>query len=466
MKRTILGVFVSLLAISLVFGSQANSVKASSTYPSGSLVNDGGTIYFISGTTKVPFTNWQSFVGLGYSLNQVTNGDTSGYTASSSYMISTANAAHPWGSWVSHNGTVYYSTQSGLVGVPTPAIFTANGGQWKFVVPANQYDLNTIAPSSTLANNDSRVYSPTNPNPIKACPAWGCSGPEPVQPTPIPTPIAQTTTFTIPFWGVQFQIPSGLSDLQYANIDITPDVLPFSTQSLINLDQSTGGSYCAASQAPLGAISRSSSSVTGPATLIGVIDHYYYYYGGPQATCSNNTQVQSLQSTQKTELANAITSLVALTSSTPSTTAPTISTVTPSSGPAGTQITITGTGFLALKLYDPGSNPDQSTDGIFLTNGTVWSDQASPTTTNIQSDNTITATLNTGACQGPTDICSSNFSSVLMPGNYLLYVVTANGTSNKINFTVKVADVTSNPISESLNNTLTSPINVYPGVTN
>jgi hypothetical protein len=103
-------------------------------------------------------------------------------------MISTANAAHPWGSWVSHNGTVYYSTQSGLVGVPTPAIFTANGGQWKFVVPANSYDLTTITPSSTLANNDSRVYSPTNPNPIKACPAWGCSGPEPV-PTPINSPI-------------------------------------------------------------------------------------------------------------------------------------------------------------------------------------------------------------------------------------------------------------------------------------
>jgi hypothetical protein len=285
MKKLLSSVSVSFLAFVMIFGFQFGQAKAQSSYPSGSLVNDGGTIYLIRGTQKVPFTNWPSFVGLGYSLKNVVSGDTSGYTVSSNYVVS-ANAAHPWGSWVSYNRTVYYSTSSGIVGVPTPEVFTTDGGQWSYVVPANKYDLASINGSSVLADNDSRVY----------------------------------------------QTPGSIS---------VPPVA-----------------------------------------------------------------------------------------------APVITSVTPNNGPVGTAITISGSGFSALKLYDPGSNPSPNTDGVFLTNGSVWSDQVSPTTTNIQSDNTITTTLNTGACQGPTDICSSNFSSILTPGSYSLYVVTVNGTSNEVNFTV------------------------------
>lgn len=135
-------------------------------YPSGSLVNDNGTIYFINGTTKIPFTNWQAFVGLGYSLRNVTNGDLSNYNPSTTYFITTANTEHPWGSWLLYNGTVYYSHVNGQVGVPSAEIFLQNGGDWKYVVKANQYDIDVLNSSLTLpllSLNDERIYSqPTN----------------------------------------------------------------------------------------------------------------------------------------------------------------------------------------------------------------------------------------------------------------------------------------------------------------
>jgi hypothetical protein len=136
----------------------------SSTYPyaSGGLVNDHGTIYFIRGTVKVPFTNWAAFVGLGYSSKNVVAGDLTNYTPSQTYVIKTANAEHPWGSWLSYKGTVYYSTQGGLIGVPSAEVFTSNGGQWPFVVKANKYDiaaLQSVPNLPVLADADPRVSS-------------------------------------------------------------------------------------------------------------------------------------------------------------------------------------------------------------------------------------------------------------------------------------------------------------------
>ncbi len=131
-------------------------------YPSGSLINDNGTIYFISGHTKVPFTNWQAFDGLGYLLKNVVAGDLTNYVRATNYLITTANATHPWGSWVIHNGTVYYSSQDGLIGVPSAQVFTSNGGNWNLLVKANSYDvevLNANPNLPVLELNDPRVYS-------------------------------------------------------------------------------------------------------------------------------------------------------------------------------------------------------------------------------------------------------------------------------------------------------------------
>ena len=181
---------ISCLAVSVpVFSVQAityaevsgkGQVLGESTsfnpYPTGTLVNDDGTIYFISGTTKIPFTSWQAFVGLGYLGKQVVEGDLTNYTLAKNYIINSPNIEHPWGSWLIYKGTVYYSSAEGLIGVPSTQVFTSNGGDWTYIVKANSYDIANLKAKPNLpllTVNDPRVnaQSPqltgviTNPNP-------------------------------------------------------------------------------------------------------------------------------------------------------------------------------------------------------------------------------------------------------------------------------------------------------------
>ncbi len=130
-------------------------------YPTASLVKDGGTIYFISGITKIPFANYKAFTGLGYSLHNVVTGDLSNYELQT-YIISTANTSHPWDSWVSYKGAVYYFTSDGMIGVPSADVFLSNGGKWNLVVKANKYDIfiiNTNSALAVLTSGDARVSS-------------------------------------------------------------------------------------------------------------------------------------------------------------------------------------------------------------------------------------------------------------------------------------------------------------------
>src|SRR4051812_21668448 len=78
---------------------QGKVLGDSAPYATGSLVSDGGVIYFIYQQLKVPFTSQAVFTGLGYSLANVTHGDLSGYSLSTDYVISSSRAAHPWGTW-------------------------------------------------------------------------------------------------------------------------------------------------------------------------------------------------------------------------------------------------------------------------------------------------------------------------------------------------------------------------------
>jgi hypothetical protein len=153
------------LSYTEIVNSQQSRVLGSTTsasypYPSGSLVSQSGTIYFISGTFKIPFTSYQAFSGLGYSLKNVAKGDLSAY-GSSTYVISTPNVNHPYGSWVNYKNVVYYITSQGLIGVPSAAVFTNNGGSWNMVVKTNKYDISILNANPHLAvltNNDPRIY--------------------------------------------------------------------------------------------------------------------------------------------------------------------------------------------------------------------------------------------------------------------------------------------------------------------
>ena len=127
----------------------------SSTYHDGTLVNDGGTIYVVYKGSKTPFASASAFLGLGYSFASVVNGSTSSLTLSGT-VISSASAAHPYGSWIDSNGTVYFVHATGLIPVPSASVFTSNNGQWDLVVPANSADM-AMTVLSVMQPGDSRV---------------------------------------------------------------------------------------------------------------------------------------------------------------------------------------------------------------------------------------------------------------------------------------------------------------------
>ncbi len=201
---------LALLAFCIIMATQAKSASALTVadffrmsavlgeaisnpfpFPNASLVKDQGTIYFISGTTKVPFTNWKAFTGLGYKLKDVVSGDLSNYSLSTGYTINTANAEHPWSSWISYKGVIYFSTQDGLIPVPSADVFLSNGGKWNLVIKANKYDIAALKKGGSLGNltlNDSRVGGQTALQFSTPTVAQNNPAPAPVvTPTPVPT---------------------------------------------------------------------------------------------------------------------------------------------------------------------------------------------------------------------------------------------------------------------------------------
>ena len=130
-------------------------------YPSGSLVKDGPAIYLIRGSYKIGFTNFSAFIGLGYSVKNVVSGSTASYTSEpNNYLIRTSTQTHPWGSWILYNKTVYYSSEAGMIGVPSPSILQSNGGSLTYLVPANAADIQLInsTPLPVMGSGDGRIY--------------------------------------------------------------------------------------------------------------------------------------------------------------------------------------------------------------------------------------------------------------------------------------------------------------------
>lgn len=113
----------------------------------GSLINDKGTVYLITNGQREGFTSAANFLGLGYSFSNVLAGDTSFMT--SGPVISTTDMAHPAGTLVNQAGTVYLITSTGKQGIPSLAVFNSWGYSFGKVAPANSYD-NALPMSSGI----------------------------------------------------------------------------------------------------------------------------------------------------------------------------------------------------------------------------------------------------------------------------------------------------------------------------
>lgn len=105
----------------------------------GSLINDHGTIYIITNGLRAGFTSDSVFRGLGYSYANVIDGDTSFMVTLP--PINSVNRAHPTGTVINQDGTLFFMTASGgKYGIPNLDIFNSWGLKLSEVVPANSYD--------------------------------------------------------------------------------------------------------------------------------------------------------------------------------------------------------------------------------------------------------------------------------------------------------------------------------------
>ena len=136
-------------------GSSGAGVLGVSTYKSGQLIKENGTIYIVYRGLKNGFANWGAFSGFGFSLNNVMDVGNSGLV-DSGYTLSTSNASHPWGAWVKSGATVYFVHETGIIPIPDWNTFLNNGGQANWIITANWRDLQ-LPRLSPMSYSDARV---------------------------------------------------------------------------------------------------------------------------------------------------------------------------------------------------------------------------------------------------------------------------------------------------------------------
>ena len=75
------------------------------------------------------------------------------------YAISSASQDHPWYSWLLYGKTVYYFSPSGMIPVPSFAVFTNNGGSLSRLLPMNKADIAIVKTSvlPVMVSGDGRV---------------------------------------------------------------------------------------------------------------------------------------------------------------------------------------------------------------------------------------------------------------------------------------------------------------------
>ena len=129
-------------------------VYADTTFKTGALVLDSGTVYLIYRDQRIGFASERVFLDLGYQWSDVVYGNTSNLPYI--YTVTNATYAHPWGSWVKSGSSIYFVHEDGLIPVSSESIFKNNGGESKLTVPMNYYD-SQINKLSKMKNNDSRL---------------------------------------------------------------------------------------------------------------------------------------------------------------------------------------------------------------------------------------------------------------------------------------------------------------------
>ena len=136
-------------------GGGNGGVLGATTYPNGSLISDGTTVYITYKNTETAFANASAFLGLGFKFSNVVDVGSSNLPGSG-YIVSTSQVQHPWGSWIKNGSTVYFVHDSGLIPISSWSVFLNNGGQAALIVQANTYDLR-LPVLSPMVMSDARL---------------------------------------------------------------------------------------------------------------------------------------------------------------------------------------------------------------------------------------------------------------------------------------------------------------------
>jgi hypothetical protein len=104
----------------------------------GSLINDKGTVYLITNGLRTGFSSEKVFKELGFSFSNVYPGDTSFMVTLA--PINSSAMAHPDGTLINDNGTIYVMKNGNRMGFPSMAVFDSWGYWMSEAVKANSYD--------------------------------------------------------------------------------------------------------------------------------------------------------------------------------------------------------------------------------------------------------------------------------------------------------------------------------------
>lgn len=191
------------------------------SYRDGALVKDHGqTVYIISDGQKRPFSSAEAFLGLGYSFkNILQENGTSLARILPGPTVDSAGGAHPDGTLVNDNGTVYLIAAQAREGIPSLEVFNWYRYQLKNIVPINDSD--RLLPVSGILGIDNTLTPVSAPSPPSTPTSIPESTPPPVQ-TGNHAPSAPLIS------GVIATFPQTTETFKFSSTDADGDALTYS----------------------------------------------------------------------------------------------------------------------------------------------------------------------------------------------------------------------------------------------
>jgi hypothetical protein len=140
----------------------SQATKEKSTQKDGTLIKDGTAIYVIEHGLKRPMVSMDVFNGFGYAAKNIITANTS--STLEGEVLATSEQRHVRGTLVKDGGTVYFMGKDLKYPFPSKSVFYSWGSNFKDVVTANSYDL--TVPTGSPVEPGTQVLGATTSLPV------------------------------------------------------------------------------------------------------------------------------------------------------------------------------------------------------------------------------------------------------------------------------------------------------------